>query len=178
MERIPHSQSQRKMPGALHLAVVLGLLLLLWVAFGGNDFTAVIIGVPTVLLALAAALWLSPSWEIRVNPFAFAMFVPVFLVLSLAGGMDVARRALSPTPRLDPALITYALRLPKGTPRDFFVLMISLLPGTLSAEMEGDTLTVHVLDQQQDNAAALASLEQRIAGVFRQSLHEQEETGA
>jgi len=165
-------------PGPAHVLIVLALLSALWLAFGGDDWSAVFLGVPTVLLALAAALWLSPSWETRINPVAFAAFVPVFLRLSLAGGVDVARRALSPRLNIDPDLIAYALRLPDGTPRYFFILLISLLPGTLSAALDDETLTVHVLDRGQDNQAALADLEERIAGIFRVTLRQAGEDAA
>lgn len=163
----PRQKIARTTPGPVHVAIVLALLSLLWVTFGGNDLAGIALGVPTVLLALWAALHLSPSWEVRIDPIAFGAFVPEFLKLSLVGGVDVAKRAFSPEILIDPELMPYTLRLPDGTPRYFFLLLISLLPGTLSAELEGDTLTVHVLDRAQDNHAALADLEDRIARIFR-----------
>ena len=171
MKETTHARA-RTTPGPTHVIIILALLTVLWLAFGGDDWAAVFLGVPTVALALWAALHLSPSWEVRINPIAMAAFVPFFLKLSLVGGMDVALRAFSRRLRIDPGLIPYTLRLPGGTPRDFFILLISLLPGTLSADLEEGELTVHVLDRHQDNHAALAHLEERIARVFRVPLED------
>jgi len=157
-------------PGLAGLILILGLLTGLWFAFGADDASAVVIGVPVVLLALWAAVRLAPTRVPRISPIALAEFFPIFVVLSLLGGVDVARRAFSRRVALDPAMVTYDLRLPHGTPRFTFVLLISLLPGTLSAALEDDTLTVHVLDKNMDNEAALARLEARVAQIFRTPL--------
>jgi len=43
---------------------------------------------------------------------------------------------------------------------------ISLLPGTLSAGIEGDLIDVHAIDVNDDPMADLQRLEQRVAGLF------------
>lgn len=94
-------------------------------------------------------------------------FVPFFLWHSLKGGVDVAWRAFHPRLPITLELIEYPLRLPPGLPRVILVNTVSLLPGTLSAELGGQVLKVHVLDSLGDFLAQLEALEQRVGCMFR-----------
>jgi multicomponent Na+:H+ antiporter subunit E len=51
-----------------------------------------------------------------------------------------------------------------------FIDSISLLPGTLSADLRGDLVTVHALDVRTDVVEGLATLERRVAALFGESL--------
>jgi multicomponent Na+:H+ antiporter subunit E len=93
-------------------------------------------------------------------------FVPFFFWRSLCGSIDVARRALHPKMPLEPAFIDYSLSLPNGAPRLFMANVVSLLPGTLSAELLEGCLKVHVLDAKADVVGELQSLESRVAATF------------
>lgn len=97
---------------------------------------------------------------------AFLRFVPFFAYCSLKGGVDVAGRAFSPRLPLTPAMLDYSLRLPKGTARVFFANIVSLLPGTLSTDIRGDTLMVHVLDNTSPVFEQLQRLEVAVARLF------------
>jgi multicomponent Na+:H+ antiporter subunit E len=48
-----------------------------------------------------------------------------------------------------------------------FAVAITLLPGTLTARIEDDLLTVHALNLSDTTHAELASLEARIAELYR-----------
>ncbi len=93
-------------------------------------------------------------------------FVPWFLAQSVRGGADVARRALAPGLPLEPGFLRYGARLPEGPARVFFVNCISLLPGTFSADLEGDVVRVHLLAEPELGPARLAALERRVARLF------------
>jgi multicomponent Na+:H+ antiporter subunit E len=93
-------------------------------------------------------------------------FLPVFLWGSLRGGMDVALRAIHPRLPLAPALQDYPLRIPDGPGRVLLIDVISLMPGTLSADLRGDTLAVHVLDGRQPVLPKIQALEERAAALF------------
>ncbi|BAZ92859.1 multisubunit Na+/H+ antiporter, MnhE subunit [Thiohalobacter thiocyanaticus] len=122
------------------------------------------IGVPAVVLAtLISARLLPPQ---RLTPSGLLRFLGFFLHHSLLGAVDVARRAFQPSCPLDPAVIDYPLQLQPGPARVFMLNTVSLLPGTLSADLEADCLRVHVLDADQDNPAQLAQLEARVAALF------------
>lgn len=57
--------------------------------------------------------------------------------------------------------------LPKGRPRRLFAVAITLLPGTLTARIEDDMLTVHALDLSDATRAELATLEAHIAELYK-----------
>jgi multicomponent Na+:H+ antiporter subunit E len=118
-------------------------------------------------VVLATALSLSLSRPAPWSAVGFARFVPFFLWWSLRGGVDVAWRACVPSLPIAPGILTYRLRLPPGRARIFMTAVISLLPGTLSAEIVRNELFVHVLDQRASSEADLAALETRVAALFR-----------
>lgn len=145
------------------------LYLLLWCILTGADRHSWFIGGLTVGLALLVSMTIpAPQTTPRFSAAGLLHFIPYFLLQSLSGGIDVARRAFSPRLPLDPALVHYRLQLPPGNARIFLLNTVSLLPGTLSADLIDDTLTVHLLDHQRD--PHLHQLEQRVAGLFGISL--------
>lgn len=142
-----------------------------WVVAEGGVLHQPMIGLAVIGVALATSIALVPAgssrWTLR--PAGLLRFVPFFLRHSLFAGTDVAIRALEPrrTPRLEPALIGFRTRLPAGAPRTFFAAVVSLFPGSLTARLDGDALTVHVLDGQAPTAETLAVLEDRVEALFR-----------
>ena len=68
-----------------------------------------------------------------------------------------------PGGRFIPAVIDYPLRLPPGLPQAFLANIVSLLPGTLSATLDGQALMVHVMDSRGDFMTELKALEQSMA---------------
>ena len=122
------------------------------------------VGAPVVLFATLLSVVLLPpsSWSLA----GIIRFVPFFLWRSLCGGADVARRALHPRLPISPGMYDHRWRLPPGLPRVFMANTISLLPGTLSAEMDEEYVHVHVLDQTGAFASELAMVELRVAGLF------------
>jgi multicomponent Na+:H+ antiporter subunit E len=93
-------------------------------------------------------------------------FIQYFVYQSLAGATDVALRALQPAMPLHPGLVRHRLRLPEGASRVALANIVSMLPGTLSANLEGDQLLIHALDTRHDLHDMVLDLEPRIAAVF------------
>jgi multicomponent Na+:H+ antiporter subunit E len=120
-----------------------------------------------LFVVLATALSLSLSRPVPWSVVGFARFVPFFLWWSLRGGVDVAWRACVPSLPIAPGILTYRFRLPPGRARVFMTAVISLLPGTLSAEIVRNELFVHVLDQRASSEADLAALEDQVGALFR-----------
>ena len=144
------------------------LLVALWLALTG--LTDWVFGTVAVLLALAASHWLAPMQFTRFSVPGLIRFLPFFFYNSVAGGLDIARRALAPGLPLDLHDAYYELRLPPGQARTVFVATVSLLPGTLSRDLDGDTLRVHSIAG--DPASGLEQLERRIADLFGLELTE------
>jgi len=73
--------------------------------------------------------------------------------------------------RVAPGLVQYLWRLPEDGPaRSLFALCVSLLPGTLVANVGGRDLLIHALDTGAPVAAELAALEDAVAGLFSLAL--------
>ncbi|MCO5169692.1 MAG: Na+/H+ antiporter subunit E [Planctomycetes bacterium] len=163
---------ERRSPWTGRLAARAACYALAWAALTHGDPGSWVIGAPAVLLAALAGVGLSaraPAAALR--PRALLPFVTHFLSRSLTGGVDVARRALDPRLPLSPGLIEHPLRLPPDGPAAvFFVDLVSLLPGTLCAGVDGARLTVHVIDQALPNADELRRLEERVAALFGEEL--------
>ena len=72
-------------------------------------------------------------------------FSAFFLTQSVLGGIDVAKRALAPKLRLNPGFLDFSCAIRNPASRLLFVNCISLLPGTLSADLQGRALRIHYL---------------------------------
>ncbi|MBE0476337.1 MAG: Na+/H+ antiporter subunit E [Coriobacteriia bacterium] len=143
----------------------LGLGVLWWVVAEG-DASSLQFGIPTVLLASAASVGLTParSWRLRLS--RVPRFVAYFAAQSAVGGVDVALRALRPSMPLAPGTVVYPLRLPSVPPRVLMADVLSLLPGTLSVGLTEEVLIVHVLDVGTDLVGPTRRLEDEIAALF------------
>lgn len=145
-----------------------------WFVLTGADGASWILGLPAVLLAVFLSLKLSPASRSRLSLAGLFRFVPFFLRQSTLSGIDVMRRALSPHRMLNPGLVTYTTFLPEGASRTLFVNTISLLPGTLSADLKDNTVTVHTIDKNQPIWANIQNLELRIAMLLRVTMSKEE----
>ena len=140
------------------------LFALLWWILTEGAMNSWLVGAPVIVFAVLASGALLPgvSWSLS----GIVHFVPFFLWRSLYGGVDVARRALHPRLPISPELFDHRWRLPPGLPRVFMANTVSLLPGTLSAELDEEQLRVHVLDHTGAFASELTVIEARVARLF------------
>lgn len=126
--------------------------------------------VPTLwggLVAVPAAIWAGRRLAVgglRPRLARVPGFVLFFLISSLVGGSRVAWLSIRPRLAIDPDVVVYPLRLPPG-PKEVFVTVVNLLPGTLSARIAGDTLYVHALEEA-GARRALEQTERRVAVLF------------
>ncbi|ANB01530.1 Na+/H+ antiporter subunit E [Ectothiorhodospira sp. BSL-9] len=146
--------------------VTLGACLFLWWVLTEGDPGSWTLGVPLAVLAALSVFALPAGRPYRI---AWRQVVPFglnFFWQSLVGGLDVSRRAFSPRLPLRPGFIDYPVTLPRGPALTFFMIVISLLPGTLSVGLHRDCVHVHVLDLGLDVQGSLADLERRVARLF------------
>src|SRR5690606_39056460 len=144
------------------LQTALGLLLL-WAAL--NGLQSVWVGALFAFAGAAVGVWLVPTQVYPWRPLRLLGFFLFFVQQSVAGGLDVAWRALSPRLAINPRVVHIQLALPQGLPRSIMVLVTSLLPGSLSVHLDNTgRFEVHALTEHGGNA--LAELERRIAHVF------------
>jgi multicomponent Na+:H+ antiporter subunit E len=142
----------------------IALFAVLWLLLTEGAAGAWLVGAPAVLLAAAVSIALLPPISLAWSE--LLRFGPFFLARSLQGGVDVAWRALHPALPIAPALVDYPLRLPPGLPRVVMINTISLLPGTLTVNVDEDRLTVHVLDGRKNYLTEFEILENRVARLF------------
>lgn len=146
------------------ISIRLILFAVLWWAITEAAIGSWYVGVPVVVIATWVSLKLVPGFALSLS--AVLRFIPFFLWHSLRGGVDVAQRALLPRLAIEPGMVDYHWRLPAGLARVFMANIVSLLPGTLSAELGETTLHLHVLDITADISGELEIIEQRVADIF------------
>jgi multicomponent Na+:H+ antiporter subunit E len=148
-----------------------------WIARGVGYFAfwVLLIGIKPVdlavgLVAAAAATWTSitllPPGELRLRLAGLPRYALHFLWQSVVAGVDVARRAFAPHPRLRPGLIPCRSHYPQGTMRNAFASLTSLLPGTLPLHDDVQGLLYHALDIDQPIAEQLAEEEAAVSRLL------------
>jgi len=142
------------------------LCTLMWVVISRGDLTSWVVGLPSITLAVIVIDRLHARGKQGIHVGMLPGFIAWFLWNSFRGGIDVALRALKPRLSLHPGFIHYPLHIPQGHARLFLVNVVSLLPGTLSADVEGDDLVLHALDTGADIIVETAYAERRIAELF------------
>ncbi len=154
-------------PGILARTAILALL---WWIITQGEVGAWLIGLPAVVLAAMASVSFGGAALSRVSLLGLPGFVALFLRESVRGELDVARRTLAPTLRIQPGFKNHRLQLNDPSARIFLTNCISLLPGTLAARLDGDHVEIHLLDASADPEPDLRRLEQAIARLFDLSL--------
>lgn len=171
--RLPTPERAQRLLWGLQCTLILAVI---WLALTGLD--ALPLGALTATIAGAFGAWMVPGLPHRWRPLRLFGFTGYFLRTSIAGGLDVAGRALRPQLTIHPTWLRYRLSLPRGQPRTLMISMLSLLPGTLSAELQDDDiLLVHALDGSDAQATreSVTELERKLAWFF--SLPEPEGDG-
>jgi len=118
-------------------------------------------------LAALAGTWLSlrmlPPHRQAIRLWPLLRMAPGFLWRSVAGGTDVAWRALHPQLPMRPGWRTCTSTLPAGGERVLLGGEFSLLPGTLVAGTRSGRFLVHCLDTNQVIEADIQRAEREIA---------------
>ncbi|MEX1348009.1 MAG: Na+/H+ antiporter subunit E [Desulfobacterales bacterium] len=145
----------------------IAILAFLWWVLAKGAYDSWQIGIPAVLSAVYVDYRLFKPQTNRWSLGGLIIFFLLFLKLSVTSGIDVVRRIYHPRLPLNPAMVEYPLRLTSEVARNLFVGTVSLLPGTLSAELGTHSLVVHVLDIDRPFRQELKLIEDRVAAVFR-----------
>ena len=148
-------------------------LLAVWLILTAGDLASLIIALPFI----AMAILLQPVAENRsekssllVNISGLLQFAWFFILESLRGGIDVSRRVLAAKTRVDPVFYDYSMQLQIPYAQQLFISSISLLPGTLCADLHNDQLRIHTLDQEMDTTQGIRRLESLVGKIFGEAL--------
>ncbi|MES9850636.1 MAG: Na+/H+ antiporter subunit E [Candidatus Thiodiazotropha sp. L084R] len=153
----------------LYALSALVLFALIWFLLTGDDWNSWLVGLPVVLMATWSVLRLREPAEGQFSLMGLLKFLPYFVWESVLGGIDVASRVMRPKMRIAPGFLDYQMHLTQPSARRLFVNSLSLLPGTLAADLDGDCLRIHALDLGVDLKRELARLEQMVSAVYRES---------
>ncbi len=123
-----------------------------WMIMAGGQLADVAPGIVVAVLATWVSMVLLPldPGFAEVRPLAVLRLALRFVWGSIVAGLDIARRAFSPSLPLKPGYLNYPVGLPPGTSRNLFTSVTSLMPGTLpSGTDESGRLIYHCLDVEQ-----------------------------
>ncbi|MDH3349489.1 MAG: Na+/H+ antiporter subunit E [Desulfobulbaceae bacterium] len=141
---------------------------MIWLSLSKGEFYG---GLPFAVPAILIACWLGMNLrgpeakDIHLG--VLLLHLPFFFYKSTMSGLDVMRRALHPQLPIDPVLVEFYFSLPKGNPRVFLADIITLLPGTISVDMDEEKIIVHALDPHMARQSDLRRLERKVAGLYR-----------
>lgn len=125
---------------------------LLWMIMAGGQPADIAPGIVAAVLATWISLALLPPDPdmAHIRPLAVLRLAIRFVWTSVVAGLDIARRAFSPSLPLTPGYLHYPVGLAPGTSRNLFTSVTSLMPGTLPAGTdESGRLIYHCLDVEQ-----------------------------
>jgi multicomponent Na+:H+ antiporter subunit E len=162
-------------PSWASTALVRGLLLFgLWLVI---DQSLAPVNLALGAVTAAGATWLSlrllPPETGHIRLVALVSLLPRFLWQSLVAGVDVARRVLNPRMPLAPGFVDYPVKLPRGSARNAFELISSLLPGSVPTHEDEQVIEYHALDVRQPVVEQLAAEEREYSkALIPGRLHE------
>jgi multicomponent Na+:H+ antiporter subunit E len=157
--------------------IVAALLFLNWVVLSGKlDAVHLVAGaataavlaratrqlwsLPPAMGASAAAPWAGVRWG---RALAYAFWLAWEVVLS---AIQVAYVVLHPRLPVDPRLVRFSSHLPHTLARLTLANSITLTPGTVTLDVDGDEFLVHALTPGTARSVELGAIRGRVAGVF------------
>lgn len=160
-----------------HISLSFLLALAFWLLLAGSTHPQELIA---GLIVAAAVATLSAEREpilagLRISPMApVALFLYLALLLwsLLRANLDLARRVLTPSLPIRPAMVRVKTSLNSDLGRLALANSITLTPGTLSVDVEGDILVVHWIDCPPDidmesaTAGIAAGFERHLRGFL------------
>lgn len=165
--------------GAVRKKILLAcILFVFWIIFTATValYDLVLGAVCSALVAALTVALLGRALDPRITPMVL-LRLPVFMVRLgweiIKANYDVAKIILNPRLPVDPRIVEYRTYLPDDLPRTVFSDSITLTPGTVTVELEGDALNVHCLCPYHEEG--LAGLESMVAWLFGVKKDDREE---
>ena len=97
-------------------------------------------------------------------------FLPGFLVWLLweilLGSLSVARVVLHPRMPVEPAILRFKVKLPRLGAKVLLGNLITLTPGTITLEINGDEFVVHTLTQGASASIIDGTMPRRVAQLY------------
>lgn len=155
---------KKDFPGFMLLSF---LLLLFWLLLSASfDWQHILAGI--VIALLLTAFWgeiIFTGARTRFNlrqVFGLAAYLASLGVEVVKANFYVAYLVLHPRLPISPGFVTYRLDLEKDLTKALFLNSITLTPGTITVEYEGDRLVVHCFTRENAEAVQHWSLYQKM----------------
>lgn len=159
---------------ALRIVLLFGLLLGFWLALSAR-LDPLFLGMGIV--SAAASTWFGAKLlertvgdaarHPRVHLFWLTIFVVWMLGRMVVGALQVARIVLDPRYPPRPGVTQFRTQLRSPAARTVLANAITLVPGTITLEVERDLFTVHSFTPDAVDDLADARMQNRIAAAFR-----------
>lgn len=162
-------------PGGQRLRLLVRFLIffVLWCAFISVKRGDLFVGLFAAFCGTIAADRLLGAPRLVLSPTRVARFLARFLRQSLLAGIDVAGRAFAPSLPLATGFVIYRPLQKAGAPRDFFVMLSAMMPGTLPVGRTADeAIIVHCLDVTRPIVSDMSADETRFVRLFHNSSEE------
>jgi multicomponent Na+:H+ antiporter subunit E len=159
----------------LRQALLFTFLLGFWVALSGR-FEPLFLGMGAVSAGLVTAAS-TRLLERTVGPAGTHPRVRVLRLLPyalwltwrmLASAVQIAWIVINPRVPPEPGIVRLRTELRSPAARAMLANSITLVPGTMTLELDGDELTVHSFTPDAVDDLASASMQDRIAAIFRE----------
>ncbi|MDZ4182530.1 MAG: Na+/H+ antiporter subunit E [Candidatus Cloacimonadaceae bacterium] len=127
----------------------------LWLLLGGLSRDEVLVGaIVAVLVSLIFLPRMTLLSDIRFSPKSL-LFMPIYLLVFLIelikSTIDVARRVVSPSLPINPGIVKVKTRLKSPLGRIVLANSITLTPGTMTVETDGEDFYIHWIDIRTDD---------------------------
>jgi multicomponent Na+:H+ antiporter subunit E len=158
------------------LVVTSLLFFTIWLLFTQFDFASMLVGCFYITAAVLVSVWLfdirteNNAKNISIKPLKVPQFIVFFIIQSVIGGTDTARRAFSPSLNIAPGFLNYRMRyLIDGVNTDFFLAMVGLLPGSVYVtkhSIESQSIVVHFLALNNNSLCEIEKCERAVAKLY------------
>lgn len=133
-----------------HSLLIFATLMMIWILLTSLDIQELIAGAITSLLIVIFTMKLEPVLgAIKINPksiFFSVIYLFVFIKELIISNLDVARRVISPSLPIKPGLVKVKTKLQSKIGKLVLANSITLTPGTLTTEVDGEDLYIHWID--------------------------------
>jgi len=125
-------------------------LLIVWILLAGTDWQEIIIG--AIISLLLTIIFFSKATifsEFNLNPkaiFYFLIYIIIFIWELIKSNIDVAIRVIQPTIPINPGIVKVKTKLKSRLGRIILANSITLTPGTLTVETNGEDYYIHWID--------------------------------
>lgn len=158
---------QKVKPGIILFLALFGS----WLLMAGTDPNELLTGgIASLAISLLFASRATALGSLRLHPKAvFYLFIYFFVFLRelTKSTLDVAKRVVSPSLPINPGIVKVRTKLQSHMGRLWLANSITLTPGTMTVETDGEFFYIHWIDIQTDD---IESSTQAIVSTFEKYL--------